>query len=89
MAKMNFGPWGVVLELNNTEVNGVAAALTTTTALTTALSALGITGPATPVSAAATAILALGAALIRQCNANGRGIKLMILYIGVPTCAPL
>ena len=89
MANMNFGPWGIVLELDNAEINQVASSLTTTIAVTTALTALGITGPATPVSAAITALLALGTALLRQCNANGNGIQLTVLYIGIPMCDPL
>lgn len=90
MATFRMGPFGVHVDLSDTEVNIISGSMNSSAnmaaLLAAALVGFGVTAPAATVSAIATAVLGLGAAALGTCNASSRGVTVTVLWVGLPWC---
>jgi len=90
MATTHIVWYGVVVEFSASELTHITNTMNTGAAgagaLTVALAAIGITGPAAVITSIAGAALGLGAAALNGCNSKGIGIFLHVLWVGVPWC---
>jgi hypothetical protein len=80
--------YGVVVEFSHAETTQLTTACSTGAAsvgfLAAILAAIGITGPAAVISGIVTAIITLGGAALGACNSKSKGIKLHVLWVGLP-----
>lgn len=90
MANLRFTPFGVVVELDHSNVHTISTHLNTAAAsvgtLAGVLAAMGVTGPASAVSAIISGVFWLGSSALVGCDTQGRGTDVIILWVGVPWC---
>jgi hypothetical protein len=82
--------FGVVVEFSHLEITQITGTLNTGSAglgaVATALTAIGITGPAAVIAGIASALLKLSATALQGCDSKGIGIFLYVLWVGAPWC---
>jgi len=80
--------YGVVVEFSHAETVQIVAGINTGAASVGVLTAIltGAAAPAAAISAIVSALLGLGAATLGGCNSRSRGIRLHVLWVGLPWC---
>jgi len=90
MATTHLTWFGVVVEFSDTEITHITNHMNSGAAgfgaLTAALLAMQITGPSAVISGIVSALIQLGSALLIGCNSRKNGIKLTVLWVGLPYC---
>jgi len=87
-------PFGVVLDLDQSELTQVSNYLNSAAAGSTTLSALlagfGISGAPAVIAAIASGLFWFGASTLTGfCNQNQKGSRITILWVGLPFCRSL
>lgn len=92
MAKVRFTHVGAVIELESIEVAQVSGQLNSGAATATIVAAiqgfLGISGAAATITQLISGILWLGSANLANRDRYGRGVRVTVLWVGLPWCDP-